>query len=115
MIGLAPGQMPVKCRWFARERASVWTRAHRVMTISDYLTYALTGKFNGDAGTASLTGLFELKSRSWWPDALEVFGIRSEQLSNPLPPMNSRSSDVVGTLFAGSWARFFYLESVIQF
>jgi sugar (pentulose or hexulose) kinase len=56
------------------------------MTISDYLTFVMTGKRNGDASTAVLTGLYSLPAQSWWPEALTAFGIKREQLSLPLPP-----------------------------
>ncbi len=54
--------------------------------ISDYLTFALTGERAGDASTVGFLGLYDLAKRRWWPEALDVFGIREEKLSSPLAP-----------------------------
>ena len=75
-----------KLRWFQKHRPAVWSRTARVMTISDYLVYSLTGEAAGDAGTASLLGLLDLRKLDWWPAALSQLDIRSEQLSRPLCP-----------------------------
>ena len=86
MGGMVPELVSAKCRWFSRHEPNLWARAHRVLTISDYFTYRLTDELNGDASTAALTGYYDLRSRAWWPAALERFGIRPEMLAHPLPP-----------------------------
>jgi sugar (pentulose or hexulose) kinase len=86
MGGLVPELAGAKCRWFSRHEPGVWARARRVLTISDYFTYRVTGEANGDASTAALTGYYDLHSRAWWPDALAVLGLRSGMLAKPLPP-----------------------------
>ncbi|MEY2878174.1 MAG: hypothetical protein RLZZ15_554 [Verrucomicrobiota bacterium] len=75
-----------KWHWFQRHEPAVWARARRVMTISDYLTFALTGERVGDAGTAAFLGALDLARRAWWPAALGAFGIEAEKLSRPLAP-----------------------------
>jgi sugar (pentulose or hexulose) kinase len=40
----------------------------------------------GDAGTASLLGLFDLPRGCWWPAALDALDLDSTLLSTPLPP-----------------------------
>ena len=54
--------------------------------IPDYLTFSLTGEYVGDAGTASLLGILNLKNLSWWPEALNILGICPKKLSKPLSP-----------------------------
>ncbi len=85
-LGFAPERMRAKCRWLARHEPDVWRRTRWVMTISDYLTYGLTGVRAGDASTAAHTGLYSLPARAWWPIALGTFGIGPDQLSSPLTP-----------------------------
>lgn len=80
---------PVKWRWWARHRAVVWARVARAMTISDYLTFALTGERVGDGSTAALLGLFDLERGGWWPKALATFGVDAAWLSRPLAPGTS--------------------------
>lgn len=86
MGGLVPELAGVKCRWLARHEPDLWARTRRVLTISDYFTYCVTGEANGDASTAALTGCYDLRSGAWWPAALERCGIRPEMLARPLAP-----------------------------
>jgi xylulokinase len=81
------GQSAVsKWRWFQQHEPILWGRTSRVMTISDYFSFALTGERVGDAGTASFLGLFDQSRRAWWPAALSAFEIESDKLSSPLLP-----------------------------
>jgi len=77
---------PAKLCWFQRNRPEIWNRAGRIMTISDYLVYSLTGKALGDAGTASLLGMWDLRNGQWWDEALRLLDLSPEQLSSPLVP-----------------------------
>lgn len=85
-VGPVGTSAPSKIRWFQKRRPEVWARARRVMTISDYLVYCLTGQPVGDGGTAVLLGLMDLRALEWWPTALEVLGIDGGKLSRPLRP-----------------------------
>lgn len=84
--GLTSHSAVSKWRWFQRHEPALWQRARRVMTMSDYFTYALTGERRGDAGTAAFLGLYDLQLREWWPAALSAFAIEARTLSMPLPP-----------------------------
>lgn len=84
--GWSPYSAVVKLRWFRENRADLWGRAHRMMTISDYLTFSLTGERAGDSSTAAFLGLYDLERREWWPDALRAAGVDIGSLSTPLRP-----------------------------
>ncbi len=75
-----------KIRWFQKTRPSLWAETRRIMTISDYLSFILTGEHVGDAGTASLLGIYNLREMRWWSEALSSLGIPEEFLSVPLRP-----------------------------
>ncbi|MCD4825431.1 MAG: hypothetical protein K8S55_12610 [Phycisphaerae bacterium] len=75
-----------KLKWFQRQCPELWAGAARIMTISDYLVFSLTGRAVGDAGTASLLGLWDVSRQRWWDDALRLIGIAPSQLSPPLAP-----------------------------
>jgi xylulokinase len=100
--GLSAGFAPVKWRWFQQNEPAVWKQAARVMTISDYLTFALTGESVGDASTAAFTGLYASGTRDWWPEALDFFAVPPARLSRPLSPGTpcgrtlSRARDLLG-------------------
>jgi len=83
---LVPESAPAKVRWLQREAPGTWRRCRSVMTVSDYLTFFLTGERVGDASTAALTGLYDITQRVWWEDALERFGLTASHMSVPLLP-----------------------------
>lgn len=84
--GMTGQWMVTKLRWFAENEPEIWAHTRRIMTISDYLTFALTGECVGDAGTAAFLGILDLKNQVWWPEALDAFGIAADRLSTPLLP-----------------------------
>jgi sugar (pentulose or hexulose) kinase len=86
-LGLPAGSgfAAMKLRWLQRTHPDIWARARSVMTISDYLLWTLTGRRVGDAGTASLLGLWQLETMAWWDDALGAAGLEGIQLNAPQP------------------------------
>ena len=82
-----------KLRWFQKNLPSLWGRVKRIMTISDYLSFGLTGQRAGDLGTASLLGLLDIQKCQWWDDALQILELDKQQLSTPF-----RLGTVVGTI-----------------
>lgn len=100
--GMIPELAVVKWAWFRAQRPELWARARRVMTLSDYLTFELTGERVGDSSTASLLGLFDLRAKAWWGKALQIAGVSRETLSVPLAPgtcagrTTRRASDLLG-------------------
>jgi len=75
-----------KLLWFKKNQPDTWGKTNRIMTISDYLTFSLTGQYAGDAGTASLLGLLDLQKLKWWDKAFDILGIDGSILSKPLCP-----------------------------
>ncbi len=75
-----------KLRWFQDKDPGTWARTRRVMTLSDYFTFALTGERAGDASTAALLGLYDLGAKTWWRAALDACGLDADMLSAPLLP-----------------------------
>jgi len=80
-----PEALIAKCCWFQRHHPRIWSETKRIMTITDYFVYGLTGEYKGDEGTAALLGLLELRKHDWWNKGLEAVGISREMLSSPLP------------------------------
>ena len=84
--GVSGQSAATKWRWFQCHEPATWKRARRVMTLSDYFTFALTGELAGDASTAAFLAIFDLAHDTWWDEALRVFGVEARQLSTPLRP-----------------------------
>lgn len=100
--GISGQTAAAKWRWFQREEPKVWAATRRVMTLSDYFTYALTGQAIGDASTAAFIGLYDLLSAAWWQSALSAFEIEAARLSQPVRPgsgvgrTNKRAREFLG-------------------
>ncbi len=81
-----PGFCINKIKWIQKHEPVVWSKTRHVMTISDYLTFMLTGEAMGDSGTASLLGIYNLKESKWWKEALSQLAIPEEYLSRLYRP-----------------------------
>ena len=80
------GLAAAKWRWFQLRRPQLWSRMRRVMTISDYLAFSLTGRFIGDQGTASLLCIRNMERREWWQAALQTLKMQPSHLATLLQP-----------------------------
>ncbi|MDA3926152.1 MAG: FGGY family carbohydrate kinase [Kiritimatiellae bacterium] len=79
--GIAAAEsMLAKLDWFKFHEPALWHRAARILTISDYLTLLMTGCFIGDSGTASLTGLWDLKKNMWNEEVLGFLDLDQRRL-----------------------------------
>lgn len=102
MRGLSEYSAVRKWRWFARHAPDTWARTARIMTISDYFTFALTGERAGDASTAALLGILDLSTGLRWPEALAKFELPPEKFSTWLCPgtacgrMAARAAELLG-------------------
>ncbi len=77
---IGPQWMPSKLEWFRRQEPELWSQTARVLTISDYLSFLLTGQYIGDSGTAALTGLWDLREERWNTTMLDLLELKPEAL-----------------------------------
>jgi gluconokinase len=89
----------VKLLWFREESPDVWHRAAHWVGIKEYVLFRLTGLLAVDEATASATGLYGLAARDWDPGALDLAGLRRDQL-----PSLQATTDVVVQLGADAEA-----------
>ncbi len=87
-VGLAVGpRMGInKLAWIRRRTPALWRRTRRVMTVSDYLVWRLTGRRIGDLGTAGLLGIVDCRAGDWWPAALRDLQLEKNLLTPLAPP-----------------------------
>jgi len=81
-----------KINWFQQKQPQMWKHVNSILSISDYLTFKLTGQRYSDVSTASLTGLLDVTRCQWWEESLELFSLRPRFFSYP---------QIIGT-YAGS-------------
>ncbi|TDF96563.1 gluconokinase [Paenibacillus piri] len=74
----------LKLMWFRDNRKDIFEQAYKFIGIKEYVFAKLFGQFVIDYSIASATGLFNLRSLQWDPQALEACGVRPEQLSEPV-------------------------------
>lgn len=94
-LGILPGihSMLAKLIWFQEHQSDTWDKVKSVMSISDYLTYFLTGQKISDFSTASMTGLFDVCEEKWWDEAVKIIGVNNDFLNHP-----KRTGSYVGTI-----------------
>jgi gluconokinase len=74
-----------KLLWLKENEPSIFSGAARFISMKEYLFYLLFGKFLIDHSVASGTGLFDITTRGWYKESLDLAGISKEQLSEPVP------------------------------
>ena len=74
-----------KLLWLKEHRPDVTATAHAYVGIKEYILLKLFGQFVVDYSVASATGLFNLRELAWDREALELTGVREDQLPRPVP------------------------------
>lgn len=74
-----------KLIWLRERHPEVFGQASRFIGIKEYIWWKLTGKYQVDHSIASATGLFDIRRREWYPEALAVAGVDAGRLSEPVP------------------------------
>jgi gluconokinase len=74
-----------KLLWFTRHEPQLAGKVRAWVGLKDYILQALTGTSATELSTASATGLLDVSTRSWNPRAIELAGIREDQLPPILP------------------------------
>lgn len=94
-LGILPGlqSMAAKIVWFQENKPEIWEKVNSIASVSDYLTFSLTGQKASDFSTSSMTGLFNLPEEKWWNEALGTLNINKKLLFSP-----KRTGSFIGTL-----------------
>lgn len=70
-----------KILWLKENKKEIFSRASKFLSLPDYLTYKLAGKFAISYALASTTSLFNINSLGWDEEILNMVGISECQLS----------------------------------
>ncbi len=74
-----------KLMWFARHEPELCAQTRAWVGLKDYGIHALTGSLVTELSCASGTGLLDLSTRTWNPSALDLAGVREEQMPPVMP------------------------------
>ena len=86
----------IKTRWIQQNEPEVWSKAHKVVHISAYLNYRLTGNLTDSY--ASTIGLlpFDYKKRKWHTKSALLYPVYEMPLDKMIPVCNP--GDVMGVI-----------------
>jgi len=74
-----------KIIWYKNERPELFARTAKFIGIKEYICFRLFGKYLVDESIASATAIYNIHTRTWDEDLLEMMGITAEKLSEVLP------------------------------
>ncbi|HYM65814.1 MAG TPA: autoinducer-2 kinase, partial [Patescibacteria group bacterium] len=69
---------PARLRWIMRHEPAVFEGAAHLTMLADWITNRLTGEFVTDPSIGSSSGMFDLPSRSWSKEIIDLCGMRNE-------------------------------------
>ncbi len=98
---LHPMSPLTKLVWFRETEPDVFAKAARWVGVKELVVHRLTGEWVTDHSTASATGLLALGTLEYAPEALEVAGVRREQLPDVAPTKHIMSLSAEGTKALG--------------
>lgn len=111
LAGQAPGvdSAAAECLWLKQHEPYHFQRAASLMTAQDFIAYWLSGERATEAGSASATGLFDIRRRVWSTDLIDFI---DPGLATLLPPISV--SDQPRGLIRGALARDWGLSEQVQ-
>lgn len=74
-----------KLIWINENQPDLLNKAHKFISIKEYLWYKLFQEYKIDHSIASCTGLFDINKLTWHKSALALIGINDNVLSEPVP------------------------------
>lgn len=77
-----------KIIWWKEMEPALFNGAHKFISLKEYVWFKLFGTFEVDHSIASATGLFDIFSLSWCPEAMEQAGLQPHQLSTPVSTLH---------------------------
>ncbi len=90
-ISLAVGYTASKILWLKKHEPENYARLRLVLLPHNYLNLYLTGRAHMEYGDASGTGLMDIRSRTWHPEAIRAI---DPELENKLPPISHPAEPV---------------------
>ncbi len=81
-----------KIIWLRETQPEIFSKTYKFISIKEYIFLKLFGTYLIDYSIASATGLFNTKQTNWCAEALQVAGIQTEQLSQPVEVTHSETN-----------------------
>jgi glycerol kinase len=85
-LKISPVFSAIKMAWLRRERPTLWAATHKLLGVQDWVLFGLTGRYVTDHSLASRTNLLDLRTRTWDPQLLDLFGVPPSMLCELVAP-----------------------------
>jgi len=82
-----------KMAWLKQYEPDAFTQADKVIDVGGYICFNLTDRWATSEASADSLGLFDIESRTWADELLEIAGVQCDQMADLVPP-----ADVIGYL-----------------
>lgn len=82
-----------KISWLKHERPDIYNNSDKMLNISSYLIYCMTGSYSMDTTYGSRTNIMNIKMLDWDDELLKILGIDREKLPTLVAP-----GEVAGTV-----------------
>ncbi len=111
LAGQAPGveSAAAECLWLKQHEPYHFQRAASLLTAQDFIAYWLTGERSTEPGSASGTGLLDIRTRKW---SIELLDFIDPELLSLLAPIHS--SDQPRGLLRPALAREWGVSELVQ-
>jgi gluconokinase len=73
-----------KLIWWKDNQPETIQKAHKLVSIKEFIVHRLTGEYLIDHSTASATGLFDIEKLEWSEEARELHGVDYAKFSTPV-------------------------------
>jgi xylulokinase len=104
LIGQSPAMesAAAECLWLKQHEPYHFQRATTLLTVQDFIAYWLTGERATEPGSASGTGLFDIRNRRWSDDVIRFI---DPSLADLLPPIGASDQPrgLLRTALAKDW------------
>jgi xylulokinase len=104
VAGQAPGveSAAAECLWLRQHEPYHFQRASSVLTVQDFIAYWLTGERGTEAGSASATGLLDIRTRKWCTELLDYIDPKLASLLPSIGPAD-RPRGLLRPVLAREW------------
>jgi xylulokinase len=90
---IVPSWPICKILWLRKNKPFQLKKTEKILLVEDSLIYKLTGEYITEKSLQSTSGYFNIIKGRWWEEALEIAGIKREQL-----PVLLGSGTIVGKI-----------------
>jgi len=99
---ISPTYTISKILWVKENEPEIYEKAYKFLQAKDYIVLRLAGSYATDYSDASLSGLMDVRKKTWAYDMLEELGIDLDKLPEPHPStmvegeLDSETAELLG-------------------